>query len=81
MKILIISPSWVGDMVMTQSLYLTLKEQYPESTIDALAPKWCLPILKKMPQINKAIEMPLGHGDLVKAEVFGRMGFESNNIV
>ncbi|WP_019616004.1 lipopolysaccharide heptosyltransferase II [Psychromonas ossibalaenae] len=64
MKILIISPSWVGDMVMTQSLYITLKEQYPECSIDALAPKWCLPILEKMPQINQAIEMPLGHGDL-----------------
>ncbi|WP_372882179.1 lipopolysaccharide heptosyltransferase II [Psychromonas sp.] len=63
MKILIISPSWVGDMVMTQSLYITLKEQNPDCIIDVLAPQWCLPILEKMPQINKAIEMPLGHGD------------------
>jgi heptosyltransferase-2 len=62
-KIFIVSPSWVGDMVMTQSLYITLKEQHPDCIIDVLAPNWCLPILEKMPQINKAMEMPLGHGD------------------
>jgi len=62
MKILIISPSWVGDMVMSQSLYITLKAKYPNSQIDVLAPAWCRPILEKMAEINKAIEMPLGHG-------------------
>ena len=62
MKILIIGPSWVGDMVMSQSLYTTLKQQYPEAIIDVLAPVWCKPILERMPEINQAIEMPLGHG-------------------
>jgi heptosyltransferase-2 len=64
MKILIISPSWVGDMVMSQSLYITLKNIYPEAIIDVLAPAWCRPILEKMPQINQALEMPLSHGEL-----------------
>ncbi|MGF1697577.1 lipopolysaccharide heptosyltransferase II [Vibrio lamellibrachiae] len=63
MKILIIGPSWVGDMVMSQSLYITLKQQYSDATIDVLAPAWCKPILERMPQISAAIEMPLGHGD------------------
>jgi len=27
MKMLIIGPAWVGDMVMSQSLYITLKQQ------------------------------------------------------
>lgn len=63
MKILIIGPSWVGDMVMSQSLYITLKQQYPEALIDVLAPAWCKPILERMPQVHQAIEMPLGHGD------------------
>ena len=63
-KILIIGPSWVGDMVMSQSLYMRLKEIYPESKVDVLAPAWCKAILEKMPEIRKAIEMPLGHGAL-----------------
>lgn len=62
MKILIIGPSWVGDMVMSQSLYTTLKQQHPEATIDVLAPAWCKPILERMPEINQALEMPIGHG-------------------
>ncbi|MFV0573838.1 MAG: lipopolysaccharide heptosyltransferase II [Vibrio sp.] len=63
MKILIIGPSWVGDMVMSQSLYITLKQKYPEALIDVLAPAWCKPILERMPEVHQAIEMPLGHGD------------------
>ncbi|MGF1740823.1 lipopolysaccharide heptosyltransferase II [Vibrio profundum] len=62
MKILIIGPSWVGDMVMSQSLYSTLKHHYPTSKIDVLAPSWCKPILERMPEVDKAIEMPIGHG-------------------
>ncbi|MDK9737756.1 lipopolysaccharide heptosyltransferase II [Vibrio sp. D404a] len=62
MKILIIGPSWVGDMVMSQSLYMTLKAQHPKSEIDVIAPGWCKPILERMPEINRAIDMPIGHG-------------------
>jgi len=62
-KILIIGPSWVGDMVMSQSLYTTLKQQYPDSVIDVIAPGWCKPILERMPEINQAIDMPIGHGE------------------
>ncbi|PKG37741.1 lipopolysaccharide heptosyltransferase II [Psychromonas sp. Urea-02u-13] len=69
MKILIIGPSWVGDMVMSQSLYITLKQQNPNAIIDVMAPAWCKPILGRMPEVNQAIEMPLGHGDI---DLFGR---------
>lgn len=62
MKILIIGPSWVGDMVMSQSLYITLKNQHPNAIIDVMAPAWCKPILERMPEVHKAIEMPLTHG-------------------
>ncbi|MDD1782059.1 lipopolysaccharide heptosyltransferase II [Enterovibrio sp. ZSDZ35] len=60
---LIIGPSWVGDMVMSQSLYKTIKRQFPNSIIDVLAPAWCKPILERMPEIDKALEMPFGHGE------------------
>lgn len=62
MKILVIGPSWVGDMVMSQGLYIELKKQYPEAQIDVLAPAWCKPILERMPEVSQALEMPLGHG-------------------
>ena len=64
MKILVIGPSWVGDMVMSQSLYRTLKARYPDAIIDVMAPAWCRPLLDCMPEVNEAIAMPLGHGKL-----------------
>ncbi|CAE6880462.1 ADP-heptose--LPS heptosyltransferase II [Vibrio sp. B1FLJ16] len=62
-KILVIGPSWVGDMVMSQSLYIVLKQLNPDSEIDVIAPGWCKPILERMPEVNMAIEMPIGHGE------------------
>ncbi|MCY9804057.1 lipopolysaccharide heptosyltransferase II [Vibrio scophthalmi] len=62
-KILIIGPSWVGDMVMSQSLYIQLKNDKPNAQIDVLAPAWCKPILERMPEVHRAIEMPVGHGE------------------
>ncbi|MBR0572997.1 MULTISPECIES: lipopolysaccharide heptosyltransferase II [Pasteurellaceae] len=62
MNILIIGPSWVGDMMMSHSLYQQLKKNYPNCQIDVMAPDWCRPLLSRMPEIRKAITMPLGHG-------------------
>lgn len=61
---LVIGPSWVGDMVMAQSLFITLKQRDPDITIDVLAPAWSKPLLERMPEVRKAIDMPLGHGVL-----------------
>lgn len=47
---------------MSQCLYIELKKQHPDAIIDVMAPAWCKPILERMPQVNKAVEMPLGHG-------------------
>ncbi|KLN97057.1 ADP-heptose--LPS heptosyltransferase RfaF [Moellerella wisconsensis] len=64
MKILVIGPSWVGDMMMSQSLYRSLKALHPHAEIDVMAPAWCRPLLAKMPEVRQAISMPLGHGTL-----------------
>lgn len=61
-RILIVGPSWVGDMVMAQSLFLSLKQRHPASTIDVLAPAWTLPLLERMPEVAQGVAMPLGHG-------------------
>jgi heptosyltransferase-2 len=62
--VLIVAPSWVGDMVMAQSLFRQLKAQDPQRSIDVLAPGWTLPLLERMPEVRAAINMPLGHGEL-----------------
>lgn len=64
MNILIIAPSWVGDMMMSHSLYQQLKINYPGCKIDVVAPDWCRPLLSRMPEVDRAISMPIGHGSL-----------------
>lgn len=61
-KILVIGPSWVGDMVMAQSLFITLKNKRENYQIDVLAPAWSASFLDRMPQVNKIIPMPVGRG-------------------
>lgn len=61
-RYLIVGPSWVGDMVMAQSLFMRLKALHPEAVIDVLAPAWSEPLLERMPQVKRSIVMPLGHG-------------------
>lgn len=73
-KILIIGPSWVGDMVLAHSLFQSLKAQNPNVIIDVAAPAWTLPLLARMPEINEAIALPFKHGQLALLERirFGR---------
>ena len=49
-------------MVMAQSLFISLKKSFPDCLIDVLASAWSLPLLDRMPEVAKAITMPLQHG-------------------
>jgi len=49
-------------MVMAQSLFMTLKKAEPSCRIDVLAPAWSFSLLERMPEVAKAIAMPLSHG-------------------
>jgi heptosyltransferase-2 len=51
-------------MVMAQSLYKLLKERDSLLQIDVLAPAWSLPLLGRMPEVERGIELPFGHGEL-----------------
>lgn len=62
-RYLIVGPSWVGDMVMAQSLFITLKQNHPDCSIDVLAPAWSLPVLTRMPQVDRGIEDDTAHGE------------------
>lgn len=64
MRKLIIGPAWVGDMVMAQSLFKLIKAQQPHCDIDVLAPQWTRALLQRMPEVSRAIAMPLSHGAL-----------------
>jgi heptosyltransferase II len=61
-RCLIIGPSWVGDMIMAQSLYRRLRELHPFMTIDVLAPAWSSGILARMPEVRRSIASPFAHG-------------------
>ena len=61
-KILIIGPSWIGDMVMAQALFKAIKTNNPNVLIDVLALAWTKPLLDRMTEVNKAITMPISHG-------------------
>lgn len=73
-KILIMGPSWVGDMVMAHSLFQSLKQQNPQVQIDVAAPAWTLPLLARMPEVTGKIALPFKHGELgLKARIaFGK---------
>lgn len=73
-KILVIGPSWVGDMVLAHSLFQVLKTKYPDAIIDVAAPAWTLPLLERMPEINQGIALPFKHGQfsLLERIRFGR---------
>ena len=63
-RCLVIGPSWVGDMVMAQSLFIRLKADTPRLHLAVLAPAWSQALLARMPEVDETIEMPLGHGQL-----------------
>ncbi len=63
-SILVIGPSWVGDMVMAQCLFSALMEIHPGATIDVLAPAWAAPLVGRMPEVRARIDANFPHGRL-----------------
>lgn len=62
-KYLIIGPSWVGDMVMANSLFKQIKQNDPTAIIDVVGPAWSAAILGRMPEIRNAITLNINHGE------------------
>lgn len=73
--ILVIGPRWVGDMVMAQTLLSALKERFPDSPIDVMAPAWAAPLVERMPEARARIDAPFGRGsiDFFARRRFGRL--------
>lgn len=73
-KILIISPAWIGDIVIAQSLFKYIKQRNSKTVIDIVAPAWSSELYSVMPEINEIFTMPLGHSQfqLKKRWQFGK---------
>jgi heptosyltransferase-2 len=63
-KVLVVGPSWVGDMVMAQALYRLLRQRNAACEIHVVAPAWSLPVIERMPEVARGIELAAGHGEL-----------------
>jgi len=63
-SILVIGPSWIGDMVMAQSLFRQLRAQHQHLRLDVLAPAWSGPLLARMPEVDEALDLPFAHGEV-----------------
>ena len=61
-RFLIVGPSWIGDMVLAQSLFKLIKQRHPDSPLDVLAPAWTHPLLARMQEVDEAIAAPFVHG-------------------
>jgi heptosyltransferase-2 len=63
-RILIVAPNWIGDTLLAQPLFARLHEQTPGLSLDAVAPEWTAPVLRRMREIDEVIETRLAHGAL-----------------
>jgi len=66
-KILIVAPNWIGDALLAQPLFARLRKKLPGAVIDALAPPWTAPVLRRMPEIDEVMAAPFDHGELALA--------------
>lgn len=74
MRILIISPAWIGDAVLSQPMLRRLRERHANAVIDVVAPSWVMPVYQRMVEVAHTAENPFAHGDLKLAarRAFGK---------
>lgn len=68
MKILVVAPSWIGDTVLAQPLFTLLHQRHAGLALDVLAPAWTFPVVKRMPEVRRAIPSPFAHGEFQFSE-------------
>jgi heptosyltransferase-2 len=62
MRLLIVAPNWIGDTLLAQPLFARLHALRPGLALEAAAPAWTAPVLRRMPEIETVFETPLVHG-------------------
>jgi heptosyltransferase-2 len=64
LRILVISPNWIGDAVMAQPLLQLLRAAHPDALIDVLAPPAVSPVWRQAVEVAEVLETPFRHGAL-----------------
>ena len=62
MKILVVAPAWVGDMVMAHTLVSILAQQ--GAAVYLVAPPATEPLARRMPGVQGSWVLHVGHGEL-----------------
>ena len=62
-RILVVAPSWIGDTVAAQPLFVRLHAKHPNLQLDVMAPSYVVPVLRRMAQVAGVIDNPFGHGE------------------
>ena len=65
LKILIVAPSWIGDTLLAQPLFIRLHQKHAARRLqlDVLAPAWTAPLLSRMPEVHEVLHNPFAHGE------------------
>jgi heptosyltransferase-2 len=64
MKILIVGPAWVGDMVIAHALVRTVRAESNAADVHMLAPPRTEPLARRMPGVTGTTVLPVDHGEL-----------------
>jgi len=78
-KILVVAPSWVGDTMLMHPMLVRLKQRYPDSFIDVLAPPWTEELIRHMPEVNNTVTNQFPHGALQLSSRFS-LGMHLRNM-
>lgn len=64
MNILIISPAWIGDAIMAESLYQTLKIKHPKAALTVIAPSAVADLHQRMSSVDHVMTHDFSRGKL-----------------
>lgn len=63
-KVLVVAPAWVGDLVMADTLIQLLAQQNPAADIHVVAPPATEPLARRLRGVSRSWLLPVGHGEL-----------------
>ena len=63
-KFLIIAPSWIGDLIISQSLLKNLKKEYLNCQIDMIVRPELTELAKMIPEVQNVYPLDIKHKEL-----------------
>ena len=60
-RFLIIAPSWIGDLLISQSVFKYLKNNYHDCIIDIISKPYLKDLIQLMPEINNIYDLDICH--------------------